>query len=100
MVGIGSTIEADGTAANPIVFTSQNDLERRADNDATNDDGGDNISEWGGLVILGRAPINRCRDASTPGTVGASVCTSSSRESAGCRNRKALHGFSFLWEAA
>ena len=33
-----------------------------------NDDGGDNIGEWGGVVILGQAPINRCRDAADPGT--------------------------------
>jgi hypothetical protein len=69
VVNRGSTIEADGTAANPIVMTSEDDLLRRADGDPSNDNGGDNISEWGGLVILGRAPINRCRDAATPGTV-------------------------------
>ena len=69
VVNRGSQIEADGTAANPIVFTSEDDLVRRADNDPNNDDGGSNISEWGGLVILGRAPINRCRDAATPATV-------------------------------
>ncbi|WP_161539476.1 hypothetical protein [Hyphobacterium indicum] len=68
VINRGSQIEANGTAANPIVMTSQADLERRADNDPSNDDGGSNISEWGGLVILGRAPINRCRDAATPGT--------------------------------
>ena len=69
VVNRGSQLEADGTAASPIIFTSQDDIERRADADATNDDGGDNIGEWGGLVILGQAPINRCRDAATPGTV-------------------------------
>ena len=68
VINRGSQIEANGTAANPIVMTSQADLERRADNDPSNDDGGSNISEWGGLVILGRAPINRCRDAATPAT--------------------------------
>lgn len=68
VINRGSQIEANGTAVNPIVMTSQADLERRADNDPSNDDGGSNISEWGGLVILGRAPINRCRDAATPGT--------------------------------
>ena len=44
-------------------------MSSQADSDASNDDGGDNISEWGGLVILGQAPINRCRDAATTGTV-------------------------------
>ncbi|MEE2565755.1 hypothetical protein [Hyphobacterium marinum] len=69
VVNRGSQLEADGTQASPIIFTSADDIARRADNDPTNDDGGDNISEWGGLVILGQAPINRCRDAATPGTV-------------------------------
>ncbi|WP_394693799.1 beta strand repeat-containing protein [Hyphobacterium sp.] len=69
VVNRGSQIEANGTAANPIIMTSQADLLRQADTDPSNDDGGSNISEWGGLVILGRAPINRCRDAATPGTV-------------------------------
>lgn len=68
VVNRGSQINADGSASAPIVFTSADDLERQADSDATNDDGGSNISEWGGLVILGQAPINRCRDAATPGT--------------------------------
>ena len=68
VVNRGSQIVADGELAAPIVMTSADDLERQADTDPSNDDGGDNISEWGGLVILGQAPINRCRDAATPGT--------------------------------
>ena len=42
----GGKIIADGSAENPIVFTSSNRL-----NPATGD--------WGGIVIAGRAPINR-----------------------------------------
>ncbi len=61
-----SQLIADGEENAPIVFTSQNDLERRAI-DPT-DTGGSNIGEWGGLVVLGRAPINRCI-AGMPGTV-------------------------------
>ena len=68
VVNRGSEIVADGTLANPIIFTSADDLERQADTDPDNDLGGDNISEWGGLVLLGQAPINRCRDAAAPGT--------------------------------
>lgn len=68
VVNRGSRLVADGTLADPIIFTSADDLERQADSDASNDLGGDNISEWGGLVILGQAPINRCRDGATPGT--------------------------------
>ncbi|TBN01908.1 multidrug transporter [Hyunsoonleella flava] len=40
----GGTIMAEGTSSNPIVFTS---------NSAT-----PNPGDWGGLIILGRAPIN------------------------------------------
>ncbi len=68
VVNRGSQIVADGTAAQPIIFTSANDLERQADADPSNDLGGDAISEWGGLVLLGQAPINRCKDAATPAT--------------------------------
>lgn len=67
VVNRGSRINADGTLARPIVFTSEDDLVRQADNDPLNDDGGSNIAEWGGLVILGRAPINRCFGGGTPG---------------------------------
>lgn len=67
VINRGSQIEANGTAASPITMTSDEDLIRRAAN--PQDFGGDNIGEWGGIVVLGRAPINRCRDAATPGTV-------------------------------
>ncbi|MEQ8935871.1 MAG: hypothetical protein RIE56_08785, partial [Amphiplicatus sp.] len=69
VVNRGSQIDAEGSASRPIIFTSENDLVRQNDSDTSNDDGGSAISEWGGLVILGRAPINRCITG-TPGTVG------------------------------
>ena len=47
----GAQINANGTAANPIVFTSN-----------SSDPG---PGDWGGLVILGRAPINSTPDGST-----------------------------------
>ncbi len=47
----GARIVADGSASNPIVFTS---------NSATPSAG-----DWGGLVICGRAPINSTPDGST-----------------------------------
>ncbi len=68
VVNRGSQIVADGTASQPIIFTSAKDLERQADADPSNDLGGDAISEWGGLVLLGQAPINRCKDQVTPAT--------------------------------
>ncbi len=62
----GGQINAAGTADNPIIFTSVQDLE---------DDGIANASsapgEWGGLVISGNAPINDCDDpGATPGSAG------------------------------
>lgn len=46
VVSRGSKIEAEGTAAAPIVFTSENQVR-----------GG-----WGGLIINGAAPINGCTE--------------------------------------
>jgi len=70
VVNRGSQIVADGNPASPIIFTSANDLTRQADSDPSNDLGGSLTAEWGGIVILGRAPINRCNTAgATPGTV-------------------------------
>jgi len=40
----GATINAEGTSSNPIVFTSASSTP--------------NSGDWGGLIILGRAPIN------------------------------------------
>lgn len=47
----GGTINANGTAANPIVLTSFR----------TNPRSGD----WGGLIVLGKAPINSVADLAT-----------------------------------
>ncbi|NQY05137.1 MAG: multidrug transporter [Flavobacteriaceae bacterium] len=47
----GARIVANGTAANPIVFTSN----------ATNPSAGD----WGGLILLGRAPVNSVTGTAT-----------------------------------
>ena len=46
----GNKILADGTAAEPIVFTSPQDVGSRA------------RSDWGGLIINGNAPTNVCRE--------------------------------------
>lgn len=43
----GSKIMAEGTATYPIVFTSNNSISQRRPGD------------WGGIVILGEAPINK-----------------------------------------
>jgi hypothetical protein len=51
-VNRGSRIIADGTATLPITFTSRQDILGQAT--ATS------RQQWGGIVILGRAPINDC----------------------------------------
>jgi hypothetical protein len=61
LINRGSQLFAEGTATNPIVFTS------RANVEGTSTD--TSIGQWGGLVVLGRGPINTCIAAGvTPGT--------------------------------
>ncbi len=55
IIARGSTINANGTAANPIVFTSA------ADNIQLGESAGSNLDQndrglWGGLIVLGSAP--------------------------------------------
>ncbi|MDC7684188.1 hypothetical protein PQU92_12930 [Asticcacaulis sp. BYS171W] len=59
----GSQIFAEGTAANPIIFTSRNNV--------TGASTANSIGEWGGLVILGRAPTNTCPTDAVPATLNA-----------------------------
>lgn len=61
VVNRGSQIFAEGTATKPIIFTSKQSIEGTT--------GVDSIGQWGGLVILGRAPISNCSGSgATPGT--------------------------------
>ena len=46
----GAKLIADGTANNPIVFTSGKDIGQRA------------AGDWGGIIMLGKAPTNRPLD--------------------------------------
>ena len=52
VVNRGSQIFAEGTSTSPVVFTSRQSVEGTT--------GVDSIGQWGGLVILGRAPIAAC----------------------------------------
>lgn len=62
LVNRGSQLIVDGSAAKPVVMTSRNNV--------VGDVNADSIGQWGGLVILGRAPIGDCADAgATGGTV-------------------------------
>ncbi len=62
-VNRGNRINAVGTATQPIVFTSRDNVLGLATNDSQ--------GQWGGIVLLGRAPITDCTvaPAATPGTV-------------------------------
>ena len=61
-VNRGNKIAANGTAARPIIFTSQQNI--RGEND-------DNSSgDWGGLILNGRAPVTDClSNTAVPGSV-------------------------------
>ena len=62
VVNRGSQLFTDGNAQAPIVMTSRNNVIGQSTDSS--------IGEWGGLVILGRAPIGDCADqGATGGTV-------------------------------
>jgi hypothetical protein len=62
-VNRGNKIDAVGTATKPIIFTSQDNILGYNNNNSS--------GQWGGVVLLGRAPVTDCTVASaaTPGTV-------------------------------
>src|SRR5690606_10553945 len=53
---------AEGTETNPITFTSQTHIAGTVNEE-------NDIGQWGGLVLLGRAPIGNCNTAVAAGTV-------------------------------
>ncbi len=61
-VNRGNRINAVGTAERPIVFTSRDNVLGLSSDDSQ--------GQWGGVVLLGRAPITDCTvaPAATPGT--------------------------------
>src|SRR3546814_11721357 len=62
LVNRGSQLFAEGTATQPIIFTSRQNVEGTS--------GADSIGQWGGLVVLGRAPISDCIGNVPGGSVG------------------------------
>ena len=60
VVNRGSKIRAIGSAAAPIIFTSRANLEGLA-TDASQ-------GQWGGVILLGRAPISDCLGGATGGS--------------------------------
>ncbi len=73
VVARGSDIEANGSAAAPIIMTSRQDIEGTV---GQNDRG-----LWGGLIINGFAPINACIDGTAAG--GSADCEKSGEGSSG-----------------
>lgn len=61
VVNRGSQIIAEGTASQPIIFTSRADLAGTANPVSSR-------GQWGGIIINGRAPINSCPTTVTGGT--------------------------------
>ncbi|MDY7098486.1 MAG: hypothetical protein SXU28_10150 [Pseudomonadota bacterium] len=62
VVNRGNTIEADGTATNPIIWTSRDNILGLATDTSQ--------AQWGGVVLLGRARVADCSDLTfntTPG---------------------------------
>jgi len=60
-VNRGNTIQANGTAERPIIFTSRDNVQGL---NAANASG-----QWGGVVLSGRAPVTDCiAPGATPGT--------------------------------
>ena len=53
IINRGSQIFAEGTAGNPIIFTSRDDIEGRNNENSQ--------GQWGGIVIAGRAPQANCQ---------------------------------------
>lgn len=64
IINRGSQIFAEGTATNPIVFTSRQSVEGTT-TDASQ-------GQWGGVVLVGRAPQANCVLSGTPGST---TCT-------------------------
>ncbi len=61
-VNRGNTIQANGTADRPIIFTSRDNVQ------GLNTDS--SSGQWGGVVLSGRAPVTDCiASGATPGSV-------------------------------
>ena len=68
IVNRGAKINAVGTVANPIIFTSQQNLASNGVSDATQ-------GQWGGVIILGRAPVGVCAAGTGPNNAAGSSTT-------------------------
>lgn len=67
VVNRGSKMNAIGTVANPIIFTSQQNLNPAGTSDATQ-------GQWGGVILAGRAPISNCLSGSNDAAGSSTTC--------------------------
>ena len=72
VVNRGSRINAVGTLDAPIVFTSQQNLTANGVSEATQ-------GQWGGLIVLGQAPIAVCASGTGPNNAGGTSATCQSQ---------------------
>ena len=82
IVNRGSRIVANGTVTQPIVFTSDKDVLGQNDPSVSN-------RQWGGLIVLGRAPIRGCNLAGPSGTA---TCQQETEGVTNATGRAALYG--------
>ena len=68
LVNRGAKINAVGTVSAPIVFTSQQNLIANGVSDATQ-------GQWGGIILLGRAPTAVCAAGTGPNNAAGSSTT-------------------------
>jgi hypothetical protein len=68
IVNRGSRINAVGTATNPIIFTSQQNLTANNVGDATQ-------GQWGGIILLGQAPTAVCASGTGPNNAAGTSTT-------------------------
>lgn len=82
IVNRGSRLNAIGTVNQPVIFTGRADIEGTANANTT-----DRL--WGGVIILGRAPIRGCNTAVAQGTVD---CQNAVEGVTAATGRDALYG--------
>ena len=82
IVNRGSRLNAIGTVNQPVIFTGRPDIEGTANADTT-----DRL--WGGVIMLGRAPIRGCNTAVAQGSVD---CQNAIEGVTAATGRDALYG--------
>lgn len=68
LVNRGAKIDAVGTASAPIIFTSRQNLTANSASEVTQ-------GQWGGILLLGQAPIGVCRTGTGPNDSNGSSTT-------------------------